>query len=153
MAAALEAAPEIQKRWNENAQRSQLVKSAFAAMQAGEYQECADKVGSLVEKAGSNLEKAYDPAQLRDHKGRWTTPGGQPAKLASAVSDVAGRISGVSRELEGALASIHHLRSGSPDTVQHVVALGRSLHGLAQELRELPHEAVHLGHQARASLL
>ena len=51
MAAALEAAPAIRKRWTENSQRSTIVKSAFEAMQAGEYQDCANLLGSLVDKS------------------------------------------------------------------------------------------------------
>jgi hypothetical protein len=53
MAAALEAAPEIRKQWTENAGRSDMIKSAFDAMQSGQIEEAADILGSVVEKAGA----------------------------------------------------------------------------------------------------
>jgi hypothetical protein len=72
MAAALDAAPLIKRQWAENAQRSDMVKSALTAMEAGRFQECADTLSSLVEKAGGShclnsgkVEKAFNSDRTR----------------------------------------------------------------------------------------
>jgi hypothetical protein len=61
MAAALDAAPAIQKAWAENAQRSQLVKSALTAMEQGNISDCASILGDLVEKASAAVPALPEP--------------------------------------------------------------------------------------------
>src|SRR5262249_38526348 len=148
MAAALEAAPEIRKRWNENAQRSDLIRRATELAGSDDIAGCNAILSGLVE-------KTYDPNQARDSRGRWAAGAaavaehasrvarvsrgvagelsGQPAKLSTAVSNVASRIAGTARELESVLTSIRHLRGGSPDTDRHIVSLAAALRGLHRE--------------------
>jgi hypothetical protein len=81
--------------------------------------------------------KAYNPDQLRDWRGRFSGPGGQPAAFAGSLATTAGRISSIARELETALGSVHHFSAGQGD-LGHAVNLASSLHGLQAEVRALP---------------
>jgi hypothetical protein len=69
--------PQLRKRaW----ERSAMIKRAADAQGRGDFKACAAILDQIVEKQG------YNPDQLRDWRGRFSTAGGQPARFAGQAS-------------------------------------------------------------------
>jgi hypothetical protein len=142
-------------------ERSDLIKAATIAKSQSNYRVCADLLDQVLaqENAGNDLDKAYNPDQLRDSRGRWTRAGGAPAEAAGHIANVSGsaatvatRIANIARSIEHALATFHRVRAGTAERAQ-VIGLMQSLYVLQSELRKLPADARALGYHGRRGLL
>jgi hypothetical protein len=142
-------------------ERSDLIKAATIARSQANYRLAADILDQVVaqENAGDDLDKAYNPDQLRDRRGRWTRAGGAPAEAAGHIANVSGsaatvatRIANIARSIEHALATFHHVRAGTAER-GHVIGLMQSLYVLQSELRKLPADARALGYHGRRGLI